>query len=117
VRSSRVRESSFHCVLRNDRGIVDEFSTHILRAGETINNVMPPEGARLTLSGGSSVTIGTMPTLKGLDHAEEKMNKARLALLNEIDRPRDNQKYRQMVSELSECIEQYMSLVHQLSKP
>jgi hypothetical protein len=72
----------------------------------------------LTLSGGSSVTIGTMPTLKNLDHAEEKMNKARLALLNEIDRPqRDNQKYRQMVSELSECIEQYMSLVHQLRKP
>jgi hypothetical protein len=34
-----------------------------------------------------------MPTLKDLNHAEEKMNKARLALLNEIDRPqRDNQK-------------------------
>jgi hypothetical protein len=59
-----------------------------------------------------------MPTLKDLNHAEEKMNKARLALLNEIDRPeRDNQKYRQMVSELSECIERYMSLVHQLRKP
>jgi hypothetical protein len=56
-----------------------------------------------------------MPTLKDLNHAEEKMNKA---LLNEIDRPqRDNQKYRQMVSELSECIEQYMTLVHQLRKP
>ena len=59
-----------------------------------------------------------MTTLKDLDQAEEKMNQARLALLNEVDRPeRDNQKYRQMVTELSESIELYMSLVHQYRKP
>ena len=38
--------------------------------------------------------IGTVPALKDLDNAERKMNKARLALLDEIDGPlRDNQKH------------------------
>ena len=58
-----------------------------------------------------------MPALGELENAERKMNNARLALLDEIDRPeRDNQKYRQMVSELSDCIEQYISIVRQLKK-
>jgi hypothetical protein len=49
--------------------------------------------------GPQSHRIGKVPTLKDLDDAERKMNKARLALLDEIDRPqRDNQKHRQMVS-------------------
>jgi hypothetical protein len=45
------------------------------------------------------------------------MNKARLALLGEIDRPqRYNQNCRQMVSELNGCIEHYMTIVRQLKK-
>ena len=66
---------------------------------------------------GKSRIIVTVPTLKGLDNAEWKMNKARLALLDEIDRPqRENQKHRQIVSELSDCIEQYITIVRQLKK-
>ena len=61
--------------------------------------------------------MGKVPTRKDLDNAERKMSHARLVLLDEIDRPqRDNQKDRQMVSELSNCIGQYMTIVRQLKK-
>jgi len=62
--------------------------------------------------------IGKVSTLKDLDNAEPKMNKARLALLDKIDRPqRDNQKYRQMVSQLSDCIEQYSTSFANSKRP
>jgi hypothetical protein len=45
------------------------------------------------------------------------MNKARLALLDEIDRPqRYNQNCSPMVSELNDSVEHYRTIVRQLKK-
>jgi hypothetical protein len=67
--------------------------------------------------GRQSRIIDRVPALKDLDNRERKMNKARLALLDEIDRPqRNNRKYSQMVSALSDCIEHDMTIVRQLKK-
>ena len=52
-----------------------------------------------------------MATLKQIEVAEQRMNVARLALLDQIDQPnRDLPLYRTIVRELSDSIEQYVAL-------
>jgi hypothetical protein len=58
-----------------------------------------------------------MATLKEIKAAAKRMNAARLTLLDQIDLPdRDNQTYKKIVIELSESIEEYMSLIQKRMK-
>jgi hypothetical protein len=58
-----------------------------------------------------------MATLREIKAAEKRLNAARLALLDQIDLPyRDKQTYKKMVIELSESIEEYMSLIRKRMK-
>lgn len=48
-----------------------------------------------------------------LEDAEQRMNKARLAVINEIDRPeRDDREYRALLIDLDQSIESYVGMVH-----
>jgi hypothetical protein len=58
-----------------------------------------------------------MANLKEIEAAEKRMNAARLALLDQIDLPdRNNQTYKKLVVELSESIEEFMSLIRKRMK-
>jgi hypothetical protein len=58
-----------------------------------------------------------MATLREIKAAAKRLNAARLALLDQIDLPyRDKQTYKKMVCELSESIEEYMSLIQKRIK-
>ena len=58
-----------------------------------------------------------MATLREIKAAAKRLNAARLALLDQIDFPyRDKQTYKKMVIELSESIEEYMSLIQKRMK-
>ena len=58
-----------------------------------------------------------MATLREIKAAATRLNAARLALLDQIDLPyRDKQTYKKMVIELSESIEEYISLIQKRMK-
>jgi hypothetical protein len=58
-----------------------------------------------------------MATLREIKTATKRLNAARLALLDQIDLPyKDKQTYKKMVIELSESIEEYMSLIQKRMK-
>ena len=58
-----------------------------------------------------------MATLREIKASEKRLNAARLALLDQIDLPyRDKQTYKKMVIDLSESIEEYVSLIQKRMK-
>ena len=58
-----------------------------------------------------------MATLREIKAAAKRLNAARLALLDQIDLPyRDKQTYKKMIIELSESIEEYISLIQKRMK-
>ena len=58
-----------------------------------------------------------MATLREIKTATKRLNAARLALLDQIDLPyKDKQTYKKMVIELSESIEEYISLIQKRMK-